>query len=166
MPRSSTRRPPLVAELERAKQRSLGQVLLKSARLLDEQAIALVRARTGEQGLRRSHTAVLPHVDFEGTRLSVLAERLGVSKQAAGQLVDDLEAMGVMERVPDPADARAKLVRYSRKGQRALLHGLGVLREIEREAAAALGPRRMEELARLLSALLAFLEERGRRAPG
>ena len=44
---------------------------------------------------------------LEGTRLTVLAERLGVSTQATRQLVDEREEMGFVERARDPADARA-----------------------------------------------------------
>ena len=67
--------------------------LFKAARLINEDAIARVRERTGEP-VRVAHTALLPHVDLEGTRLTELARRMGVTKQAVGQLVDELEQMG------------------------------------------------------------------------
>ena len=82
--------------------------------------------RTG-QPVRIAHTTVLPHIDLEGTRLTELARRLGVSKQAAGQIVDELEEFGMLERIADPQDARAKLVRFSKKGQAAMLDGCGHL---------------------------------------
>ena len=68
-----------------------------------------------------------------------LAARVGVSKQAVGQLVDDLESMGVVERVPDPEDGRARRVRFTRRGFQALLHGVGVLDRLEQQLAAAIG---------------------------
>src|SRR3712207_4543485 len=119
-------------QLEAAKRASLGQLLLKGARLLDEQALARVRARTGRD-VRPSHTALLPHVDLEGTRLTTLAARLGVTKQAAGQAVAELQQMGMLETVADPTDGRAKLVRFSARGRRGLLEGIAVLRELEAE---------------------------------
>ena len=148
------------ARLEAAKRASLGHLLFRSARLLDEQALARVRARSGIATLRPAHTKLLPHIDLSGTRLTDLAARLGVSKQAAGQLVAEMTRMGVLEQVPHPDDGRARMVRFSARGRRGLLHGLGVLREIEGELAATLGARDVATLRRLLARLLAALERR------
>src|SRR4051812_27451098 len=81
--------------LEAEKARSTLQLLFKAARLLNEQAIARVRSRT-KMPVRVAHTTLLPHVDLGGTRLTDLAARLGVTKQAVGQLVDELVAMGIL----------------------------------------------------------------------
>ena len=132
-------------KLEADKARSTLQLLFKAARLINEDAIARVRKRTGEP-VRVAHTALLPHVDLEGTRLTELARRMGVTKQAVGQLVDELEQMGQLERVPDPEDSRAKLVRFSKRGRKGLLDGLAVLRELEAELVAAVGKQRVAEL--------------------
>ena len=153
------------ARLEAAKRASLGHLLFRSARLLDEQALARVRAQSGFATLRPAHTKLLPHLDLAGTRLTDLAARLGVSKQAAGQLVEDLERMGVLERVAHPEDGRARMVRFSARGRRGLLHGLGVLRDIEGELAAELGAREVATLRKLLARLLTALERRGPPAP-
>lgn len=132
-------------ELEAEKARRTLQLLFKAARLLNERAIALVRSRT-KKPVRVAHTTLLPHVDLEGTRLTDLAARLGVTKQAAGQLVDELVEMGVLERVPDPTDARAKLVRFSKRGRAALFEGLAVLAELEDELRSVVGDERMRAL--------------------
>ena len=60
------------------------QLLFKAARLVNERAIGEVRRRT-KQPLRVGHTTLFPHVDVDGTRLTDLAARLGVSKQAVVQ---------------------------------------------------------------------------------
>lgn len=52
----------------------------------------------------------------------------------------------MVERVADPDDRRAKLIRFSRRGYSALMHGLCVLREIEDRLGAAAGARRMRDL--------------------
>lgn len=145
-------------EWERAKRQSTGQLLFKAARLWNEAAVARVRA-LGEERLRVAHTAVFPHLDVEGgTRLTELAKRMGVSKQAAGQLVDDLAAMAMVERAADPADRRAIRVVYTARGLEGLRHGLGVLQQLEAELALELGEAEMVALNAGLQRLLELLE--------
>jgi DNA-binding MarR family transcriptional regulator len=144
-------------KLEKEKAQRTVQLLFKAARLLNERAIARVQERTDAR-IRVAHTALFPHVDLEGTRLTEIARRLGTTKQAAGQLVDELEELGVLERVADPADARAKLVRFSKKGRRGLLEGLEVLRGIEEEMRAVVGDAKMRAMHEALAAVIAAVE--------
>jgi DNA-binding MarR family transcriptional regulator len=135
------------------------QLLFKAARLANERALA--RAGAGAPGppIGPAHTALFPHLDFEGIRLTELANKLGVTKQAVGQLVDDLAAVGMVERVADPFDGRAKRIRFSRRGHAALLHGLGVLREVEADLEGAIGKGRMRELHKTLQMMIGVLED-------
>ena len=71
----------------------------------------------GHPEVRSAHGNVFQYLDDEGTRVSLLAERAQVSKQAMAQLVAHLEAHGYVERVADPADGRAKLVRATGRGR-------------------------------------------------
>ena len=151
------------SELDEAKRASLGQVLFKAARLLNEQGVAEVRETMGLDNLRTAHMGLFPHIDLEGTRLTEIARRVGVTKQAVGQLVDELEAMGMLERVPDPADGRAKLVRFP-GGSTQLMRGLAVLGGIEDQLREELGARRFARLHRDLLALLEAIERRGEQA--
>lgn len=144
------------ASLESAKERSVGQLLIRAARLWNEQAVR--RLRETNPSVRLAHTLLLPHIDLEGTKLTELAARIGISKQAVGEIVDDLEAQGLLERIPDPRDRRAKLVRFTAKGRKGLLAGLAVLEEKEAEVATSLGERQMESLARTLRRLVEILE--------
>lgn len=141
-------------KLERAKRESTAQLLFKCARLLNEHALATLPARKGGVRPRASHMALFPHVDLhDGTRVNVLAERLGVTKQAVSQLVDDLEGMGLMARVPDPDDGRAKRVVFTEEGREAMFEGLAHLGLIERRLTRALGKRSMTTLHTELLAL-------------
>jgi DNA-binding MarR family transcriptional regulator len=124
---------------EERKRRSFFQVLFKAARLINEMALERVREATGDERIRPAHTSLFPHIDAEGKRLTQLADKLGVTKQAVQQLVDDLEQMGFVERVPDPSDGRAKLIRWSSSGRDGLDAGLGLLMEFERELAEEIG---------------------------
>jgi DNA-binding MarR family transcriptional regulator len=132
---------------------SVGQRLLRVARQLDERAIAEVNRQAGRSLLRPALTRVFPHIDFAGVRITDLAQRLGVTKQAASQLVAELQADGAVELVRDPDDGRARRVRWSAKGLQALRHGLGVLAGIERQLEARVGRARMAALAAALVAV-------------
>ncbi|MCB9548216.1 MAG: MarR family transcriptional regulator [Myxococcales bacterium] len=128
------------ADLEAAKHQSTLQLLFKAARLLDEEAIHRVQQAAGLPRLRRSHTALFPHLDLDGTRVTDLADRMGITKQAVSQIVADLEAHGIVARLPDPADGRTRRVALTDQGRAAMLHGLGVLQALEAELATAVGP--------------------------
>ena len=153
------REAPFSAQLSQAKGRNLGHLLMRAARLLN--ACALARVTTPlPPGIevRAAHTQLFPHIDLAGTRQTELASRVGISKQAVGQLVAELEQLGVVERVPDPADGRARLVRFSASGRQGLLDGLALLADLEAELAQAITPTRVERLKDDLSALLVALE--------
>lgn len=136
------------------------QLLFKAARLANEQALARAASDRARRPVRPAHTALFPHLDFDGIRLTDLAARVGVTKQAVGQLVDDLAALGMVERIADPTDKRAKRVRFSRGGHAALMHGLDILRELEDTLGASVGRRRMRELHETLKLVIDALERR------
>ncbi len=147
--------------LEAMKRANVGQLLLKCARLLDEAAVEKVNAEGGlRTQVRPAHTRLFPHIDPEGTRPSELARRLGITKQAVGQLVDDLVGLKVLELSPDPADGRARLVRFTSEGQVAMAHGLAVLSDLEDALAKDVGKARMKELGAILTDVLEALERR------
>lgn len=154
--------PGALAQFEDQKRGSVAQLLFKCARMLNERGIARVRAQPGLEALRTSHTNLFAHIDFAGTRLTELARRVGISKQAVAQLVDELETMGVVERVPDPADGRAKLIRYrSIDGVPVLTQGMAVLEALERELADAIGAETVAQLHAALLRLEAHLLDGG-----
>src|SRR5215468_7249832 len=143
---------------EAARDTATLQLLFKAARLANERALGRLASDPARPPVRPAHTALFPHLDFDGIRLTDLASRVGVTKQAVGQLVDDLAALGMVERVSDPADKRAKRIRFSRRGYEALMHGLGVLRDLEDTLGSALGARRMRELHDTLQLVVNALE--------
>jgi DNA-binding MarR family transcriptional regulator len=145
--------------LEAAKRASTAQLLFKCARLVNERALATVPTAEGEARPRPAHMALFPHIALEGTRQSELARKLGVSKQAVGQLVGELEAMGVVERQPDPDDGRAKRVVFTERGLRSILDGLAHLRRVEAELAEAIGEDTMASLRAALLSLHDHLDE-------
>ncbi|MDB5751632.1 MAG: MarR family transcriptional regulator [Ramlibacter sp.] len=63
-----------------------------------------------------AHIHITRHLALRGSRLTELAERAGMSKQAMGDLVDQCEAWGLVTREPDARDARARLVQFTPTG--------------------------------------------------
>jgi DNA-binding MarR family transcriptional regulator len=88
-----------------------------------------------------------------GSRLTDLAEQAGITKQSAGFLVDQLERTGYVERVPDPADRRARLVRVAERGVRSVEASRRIVAGVEAEWTAHLGQRRMAHLRSILTDL-------------
>ncbi|MGW4207344.1 MarR family winged helix-turn-helix transcriptional regulator [Lentzea sp. NPDC004789] len=96
---------------------------------------------------------VLQRIGPDGTRLTELAEAAQVTKQTAGFLVDQLEKAGFVERVPDPTDGRARLVRITEKAQGAMPVAAREMARIEAEWEQHLGKRRMAQLREALEKL-------------
>lgn len=83
--------------------------------------------------------AVLAHLRTEGIRASEVARLSGQHKQVIGSLVDDLEHLGYVERRPDPADRRAKLICPTERGLLQMQAAASIMRAIEERHAAVLG---------------------------
>jgi len=150
------RRAALIEKIEKRKRASLGQLLFRAARLYNERAIARVQRRV--PSARLAHTTLLPYIDFGGTRQTEIARRAGITKQAVGQLVDDMVAVGMLRREPDPDDARAQLVTFTEAGLEQLLAGIDVLDGVERALAAAVGEPALARLHKDLARVLPVLE--------
>ncbi len=100
----------------------------------------------GFDDLNAAHVGVWRYPGLEGLRPSQLADQRGITKQSVNDLLGHLEGCGYLERVPDSADGRARVIRLTSKGRR-------LERTIYAEAGAAqlriaeiLGPRRFAQL--------------------
>jgi DNA-binding MarR family transcriptional regulator len=114
-------------------------------------------ASKGYPDIPATHTIVFALLDTQGIRLSELAKRAQLTKQLVNYLVTALEERGYVERVPDPRDGRAKIVRLTERGQQAAQVGNEIIASIERAWAASLGPEDMDELRSLLQRLVGVL---------
>ena len=113
--------------------------------------------RRGHGWMTEARGAVIGHLRPGGLSQSALTAAMGISKQAVQQLVDELVAEAIVERVPDPSDGRGRIVRFTRKGVTALDESNAVKGAIDAEWRAALGDVRYEELVLSLEALSAKL---------
>jgi DNA-binding MarR family transcriptional regulator len=132
----------------------IGRLLLRANRAFSERATAKLQDR-GHGGLGLAHTSLLVNLDLEGTRITTLAERVGISKQAIGQLVHDLEEKGYVSRSVDPGDRRAAIVAFTAGGWQFLRDAAAVKREIEAHYTAILGAEGMQSLRAALLRVLA-----------
>jgi DNA-binding MarR family transcriptional regulator len=112
-------------------------------------------AETRFNDIRITHGCVFGNIDPEGTRLTDLAERAFMTKQSVGEVVSDLEQRGYVERVPDPSDGRAKIIRLTDRGQEAMAVGREIIDEIEQDWAERYGAERVAALRDALEAITA-----------
>ena len=107
--------------------------------------------------IRPGHGCVFGNTDPDGSRLTEIAERACMTKQSVAEVANDLEERGYLERVPDPEDGRAKIIRLTEKGRAAQSFGRGMIADIEREWAELYGE---DHVAALRDALEAITAER------
>src|SRR4051794_35948261 len=113
--------------------------------------------------LRRGHGCVFGTIGAEGDRLTSLAERANMTKQAVGEVVAELEGIGYVERVPDPTDGRAKIIRLTGRGEQALVTGRAILAEIQKRWEDQYGKERVDEMIDTLREIVAAENAAARR---
>jgi DNA-binding MarR family transcriptional regulator len=110
-------------------------------------AIDKLRDRIADAGhpeIREGHGCVFGFIDLDdGSRLTDLAAAAGLTKQAVGEAVTELERLGYVTRVPDPEDGRAKIIKLTDRGMDAVIKGRRIFAEIERDWAEQIGPELM-----------------------
>jgi len=100
--------------------RHIGHLLWTVLQRARADGMALLAADADAVGpLSASHARLLDHVPPEGARVTELAARTRITKQALGQLATQLTDRGYLEMVQDPKDRRAKLIRCTPRGERA-----------------------------------------------
>ena len=132
--------------------RNFGTLLRDPALTANELVTELLAGR-GFGDLRPSHTAIAQHIEDSGSRVTDLAQRAQLTKPSVVYVVNDLERLGYVERVPDPADGRAKLVRFTTRGIEAQQAGREIVAQIERDWSKLLGKRDFATLRELLQRL-------------
>ena len=116
----------------------LATLMFVSYRSMDERVQRAMREAGYDVTVAQSRLA--QRIADEGSRLTELADRAQVTKQTASLLVAALEREGLVERVPDPSDGRARLIRMSARGREAAGQAMQVVIGVEQEWAEHLGP--------------------------
>src|SRR6478752_5917125 len=108
---------------------NLGLLLFFPYRALENRVFAALAAAVVDD-FPIAQARVFQRIGPNGTRLTELAQAAQVTKQTAGFLVDQLERAGYVERVVDPTDGRARLVRITERGARSVAASAGIVAEV------------------------------------
>lgn len=131
---------------------NLGVLLFIASRSLEQRAHDAVVA-AGITDITLAQARVAARIGPHGTRVSDLAEQARVTKQSAAFLVEQLEANGYVERVPDPTDRRARLVRLTSAADEVVAAANAAVEEALTEWADHVGRDRLEALHEVLADL-------------
>jgi DNA-binding MarR family transcriptional regulator len=112
-------------------------------------------ADRGYQGVRIGHIPVFAGLDPDGTRVTDLAERGGMTRQMMGRLVRELEGLGYVRTRTDPADQRAVIVSLTERGTELHEAASAVITELESEYARLLDDADLDRLRAALTAIIA-----------
>lgn len=130
--------------------------LLRLAHQSMTQELARWLSESGYADLQPAHSAAIQALWArpEGARLTALARTARMTKQSMGALVDHLSRAGYVERIEDPEDRRASLVRLTARGRAYTKAVRALVRRIEAEWARRVGERRLRELKETLAELV------------
>ncbi|MEV4056942.1 MarR family transcriptional regulator [Amycolatopsis sp. NPDC049688] len=104
--------------------------------------------------LRFNDGVVIQHVLAAPLSITALAERMGVTQQAASKAVADLERRGLLRREPDPADARTKLLHLTAHALAAVETTRELRRDLQDELVAEYGAERVDDARELLASVI------------
>jgi DNA-binding MarR family transcriptional regulator len=132
-------------DLRRYRNSKLYRPLARVLRVYNRHLMTELSAR-GFSEFSIAFPQILSNLDTEGTRVGVLAERAGMSRQAAGQLIAEIERCGFVERTQAADDARAIVVRFTPRGRKLLSCVLAVVEALESEWAAIVGAESFDQM--------------------
>jgi DNA-binding MarR family transcriptional regulator len=120
-------------------------LLLMALRTLTEGAHERL-AHLGHPGTRPAHAFAFQAIGADGATAGELARTLGVTKQAAAKMTDELERAGYVARTHDPSDGRRKLIVLTRRAVEFLELSAAEFDAIVEQWRRTLGQRRLERL--------------------
>ena len=139
---------------------SLAGASMAAYLLLDKNPIALVQiafTSVGNFPLMALPAFVLAGALMEAAgisrRLVDIAEINGMSKQAIGQIANEIEELGYIQRIPDLHDGRAKNLVFTELGERLIQDSIAMVEEVEAEFAQMIGEEKIQQLESLLAEL-------------
>ena len=110
-------------------------------------------AQRGYPDVRVAHSAVLRNLPAGGARVTDLAIKAGMTKQSMAYLVEQMESLGYVQVQPDDNDRRAKIVRFTARGEALVREAVTLSRQYEDRIGQMIGARRLEQLRATLADL-------------
>ena len=130
--------------------KNLSRLLMELARDFEKRSLEKCHQR-GYTQIRRSHYSLFSNMNSGGAiRLTELAEKAGITQQAMGKLVKEMESEGYVRRQIDESDKRAKLIELTELGQRLVSDSMEIVDEILEEYRQAMGEEGIDELDKAL----------------
>ena len=133
----------------------LPTLIVIGARAIVDETMAVMRAR-GIDDVRPLHGFLVAALRGDGLSVGALADRLEVSHQAAGKIVTEMEALGLVARVADPADARRRIVTLTPRAREVMGAGCEARAGIVRRLQEACGPDDLGAAARVMEQVLGW----------
>ncbi len=132
--------------------------LLGVALHLQSEVMHALTDKHGHSELRISFQPYITLSSQQGTRLSDIAQVLGISRQAANQTTKQIVAAGYLEQCDDPSDGRAKLLQPTAKARDMLATGSRIAMRLQGEMEQIAGQQQMDTSAHHIAKLLAALQ--------
>jgi DNA-binding MarR family transcriptional regulator len=129
---------------------NMSRLLFTAAWLFDKRILSYVN-RHGFPELRMVHLHLPRNIDLAGTRLTEIAARAEMSKQSMAEIVDACETMGLVGRIEDPNDRRAKLVALTPHGHKLMKIVRAAISSAEQELKSEVGAAAAQALASTLT---------------
>lgn len=133
----------VLSEFAESASNDFGRLLQGAAASMNKAVLEKVTSQ-GHPKIRPSHIALFVNLDVDGTHISVLAERAGISRQAMGVIVREVESLGYINTNPDVADRRATIVTLTPLGIEFCRLAIAVSDEWNASVAALLGAEQAE----------------------
>lgn len=121
---------------------NIGRLLNNAVHRFEARVLELMRASSRVE-TRIAHVSLTRNLDVEGTRLTELARRASMSKQAMSELVEQCAELGLIDRKADPSDRRARIIMFTPAGLAWLAAFRDAVDVAEREMRAELGQATM-----------------------
>jgi len=124
---------------------NLRQCLLRASRIINTEIVERLHL-SGFTELRSTHTALLSNLDLEGSNLTMVAQRAGMTKQAMGRLADELISLKYITKTRSEYDKREVKLEFTPPGLKLMNQSFNIMEELENRCANRLGKDRFKNL--------------------
>lgn len=124
------------------RRRSLGRHLYTLYRIYDSRVLAGLHS-AGFKDIRPVHTDILRSVEVGGSRVTDVATRCNITKQAAGQVIKELVSLGYVSQMTDRKDTRVRMVIFTARGMNLIVHLGGIFKRIDSKLEEVIGKKEL-----------------------